>query len=87
MIWYSLENSFKVPELTYTIKKDYFDLYYADDVSLYTLLSTPEGQVYERKISQIDLVPNWDDADNLILTYTIAPSTGGHSIGGGQFIR
>ena len=73
--------------MTYTIKKDYFDLYYADDVSLYTLTSTADGEVYERKISQNDLVPNWDDSDNLLLTYTISPSTDGHSIDGGEFIR
>merc|ERR1711937_490761 len=76
------------PALTYTITKDYFDLYYAEDVSLYTLTSTSDGtEVYERKISQNDLVPNWDDPDNLMLTYTISPSTDGYSIGGGEFIR
>ena len=78
----------KAPALTYTITKDYFDLYYAEDVSLYTLTSTSDGtEVYERKISQNDLVPNWDDPDNLMLTYIIVPSTDGHSIGGGEFIR
>ena len=65
------------------MKKDYFDEYYQGQESDYTL----DGDVYRRTISQSELSLNWDDPDMLGLTYTITPSSDGHSVGGFEFIR
>ena len=72
--------------MTFTIKKDYFEEYYQGETG-YTLRTTPTGDVYERTITQDHLTVDWSDPENLGLTYTISPSSDGHSIGGVEFIR
>ena len=73
--------------MTFSIKKAYFDLYYQGQEADYTLESRDDGDVYKRTISQSDLTLNWDNPTMLGLTYTITPSSDGHSVGGFEFIR